>query len=346
MNVLKMFSVFMLIFCFSSCADLDKDNIDRTADFTVTEFDYFDDVDNVNTTLWRFNKSDEEASLGRILFYDKLLSLNNSTSCASCHNQAAAFADDKKVSEGLFGELSKRNSSALMNSGFRGRYFWDGRRGNLTDAVLDPIKDHSEMAFDNMESLITRLNQTEYYPRLFKEAFGEDGISEDKIGIALSEFLASIYTFDSKWDEGYDIGFSNYTESERAGLDLFNLYNCSSCHSGRDLDSYYAHANIGLDTDYVDEGTGDGNFRVPSLRNIELTAPYMHDGRYASLEEVIDFYDSGVQSHPNLNWLLQDESGEPIRLDLSEKDKADMLAFLLTLTDESLVYDERFSNPF
>lgn len=345
MNVFKIFAFSLLVFMLS-CTGVDPDESTTIKEFSLTEFDYFDDIQNVNTGLWRFNKSDKEASLGRFLFYDKILSLNNSTSCASCHKQSAAFAENRKISEGLFGELSKRNSTALMNSAFRGRYFWDGRRHDLSVAVLDPIKDHSEMAFEDFEKLIERLDATSYYPKLFNEAFGSTEITEERIGTAISEFVASMYTFDSKWDIGLNNNFENFTVQENAGRELFESLNCSSCHFGRDLDSYYSTANIGLDMEYTDQGVGNGQFRVPSLRNIALTGPYMHDGRYSTLEEVIDFYDHGIQANVNLSESLLDSNGNPIRLELTTSEKSDLIAFLETLTDYSLIFDERFSNPF
>lgn len=345
MNVFK--SLFVLLILVSiGCNNDDPAKVNRIADFDIDEFDYFDEIPNVSTGLWRFNKDDKQASLGRVLFYDKLLSLNNSTSCATCHQQSAAFAENKALSEGLFGDLSKRNSTALMNGAFRGKYFWDGRRDVLSLAVLDPIKDHSEMDFDDIDALISRLEGTSYYSRFFVDAFGTNEITEERIGVALSEFVASLYTYDSKWDEGIDNDFTNFTASENAGREIFEQHNCSSCHFGRNLDSYYSTANIGLDVEYADLGIGDGNFRVPTLRNIELTAPYMHDGRYNTLEEVIDFYDHGVQLSEHLSESLRDENGQPKRMNLSEDDKQNLLSFLLTMTDASLVYDERFSNPF
>ncbi len=314
-----------------------------------------------------------KATLGRVLFYDKMLSINNTIACASCHIQLYAFSDGQKVSMGVTPVKTKRNSLAIMNPDRENGFFWDLRESSLQTMVLKPIQNHIEMGFDKMDNVVANIQQTPYYNDLFVKAFGSSDVTEAKIGEALANFLASMRSHQSKYDIGKQSNFANFNNMELLGKELFTekLY-CKNCHVEPDFTtSWGGVANIGLDLDYDDEGTGDlpdnnddrnfigpnGGFKIPSLRNIELTAPYMHDGRFKTLEEVIEHYNSGVQNHPELDWNLKaiiDKStgqvtglsDQPIRLELSTIDKAALVAFLKTLTDHSYVNDVRFSDPF
>ena len=294
------------------------------------------------------------ATLGRVLFYDKHLSLNNSVSCGSCHHQSRAFADPIALSKGFEGRETTRNSMAIINPGLNNSLFWDSRASSVRNMSLEPVKNHIEMGLESMEVLKNKLNELEYYPALFEKAYGTNVINEERISDAISQFLVSMVTFDSKFDQGIEQEFENFSSLEQLGMQLFTS-NCSGCHGndsfgaadsfGGDYQQSEGTANIGLDLHYTDNGRGNGKFKIPALRNIALTSPYMHDGRFNSLEEVIEHYNSGVQNHPDLDDKLKN-GNNPIRMNLSDLQKQALIAFLNTLTDESYITNEKFSNPF
>lgn len=298
--------------------------------------------------------TNDGATLGRVLFYDKHLSLNNSVSCGSCHNQARAFADPLALSVGFEGRKTTRNSMAIINPGLNNSLFWDSRSRSVRSMSLEPVKNHIEMGMESMAVLKNKLAQLEYYPELFEKAYGSPVINEENISDAISQFLVSMITFDSKFDQGIDNNFENFTTIERQGMHLFQQH-CSGCHGnesfgaadsfGGDYQQSEGTANIGLDLNYTDKGRGDGKFKIPALRNVVLTSPYMHDGRFNSLDEVIEHYNSGVQNHPKLDSKLKN-GNSPKRLNLDPFQKQALIAFLNTLTDESYVTDEKYSNPF
>ncbi len=320
--------------------------------------------------------SNAKATLGRVLFYDTRLSRNNTVSCASCHKQELAFSDDKAKSLGFEGAHTKRNSLPLAasanfvtsyNSGnsFTGNslrlgFLWDERAKSIRELSALAIADPVEMGM-NMSELPSKLSQEGYYRVLFSKAYGHDQITADRITDALQEFLNSFFSVNSKFDEGLKLhfsptfNFSNFTPLENMGKSLF-LSHCAGCHSQDMTRPVMSVANNGLDVVYADQGLGGisnrasemGLFKVPFLRNVALTAPYMHDGRFASLEEVVEHYDSGVQMHPNLHPFLRRPgySNQPKKLNLTEQEKAALIAFLHTLTDPSFVQQKRFSDPF
>ncbi len=312
--------------------------------------------------------TDAGATLGRVLFYDKALSLNNTVSCGSCHLQSAGFADHKALSDGFDGVKTQRNSMAIVNLGHtRASLFWDNREVTLEDQALRPIKNHIEMGIEQMGNLEKKLEKLDYYPALFENAFGTNEITDERISKALSQFMRSIVSYQTKYDQGLANGFANFSEEENLGRSIFHDWEkgCVSCHGDQtNLSGEGQMANIGLEEHYTDKGLGEltghdqheGIFKIPSLRNIALTAPYMHDGRFQSLEEVVDHYSDNVVSHKNLDWRLTDfsfidfgfptDGGEARRLNLSAAEKAGLVAFLKTLTDEHLLTDERFSDPF
>ncbi|MEM8909013.1 MAG: cytochrome c peroxidase [Bacteroidota bacterium] len=310
------------------------------------------------------------ATLGRVLFYDKNLSVNNTIACASCHLPAHGFSDPAAFSEGFEGGLTGRNSMGLTNARYyeRGAFFWDERAATLEEQTLMPIQDHIEMGMDLME-LEQKLNQVDYYPALFTAAFGEPEVTTTGISEALAQFIRSMVSYESKFDEGVlalngnlnNLGnhdFPNFTASENLGKRLFfsNRTNCQNCHNTINFVGPTPRNN-GLDLVYEDNGVGahtgnpnqNGDFKVNSLRNIELTAPYMHDGRFATLEAVIEHYDSGVQAHPNLSPQLRmggPGGGQVRRLNLTDAEKRALVDFLKTLTDHNFIQKEQFSNPF
>lgn len=315
--------------------------------------------------------SNSKATLGRVLFYDKKLSATDAVSCASCHKQELAFSDDKALSVGFDGELTKRNSLALgavanFETSYEGQsslaagFFWDERTHSLQQQSLESIQDPVEMGMP-MSLLPEKLAREPYYPILFQKAYGEERITPDRITEALEEFMNAFVSVQSPFDEAMArrqgslfVHFPGFTAQENRGKGLY-LTHCGSCHS-MDMTSLAARvANNGLDLVYADRGVGavtgsaadHGVFKVPFLRNIALTAPYMHDGRFASLQEVVEHYDSGIQDHPNLDPRLRDpQTGEPKRLNLTEQEKEDLITFLHTLTDETFLQDVRFSDPF
>lgn len=301
--------------------------------------------------------SDEGATLGRVLFYDKMLSVNGEKSCASCHHQEAGFTDPDRFSVGFEGQVTRRNSMALSNTIFMRRFFWDNRANSLTNQVLRPIEDPIEMGHD-IDALILEMEKTDYYPGLFAAAFENDTITEEKIASALVQFINSMTAYTSKYDEGLENDFANFTDEEKLGRELFfeRGLNCNQCHSNANFSSTDPRNN-GLTADESDLGfeevTGDEEdryrFKIPSLRNVALTAPYMHDGRFANLREVIDHYDHGVQPYPNLDDRVTVEGmlgGTPYNLGLTDSEKDALESFMHTLTDEVLMVDERWSDPF
>lgn len=312
----------------------------------------------------------EVATLGRVLFYDKKMSINNTIACGSCHLQSKAFSDVGDVSSGFKGSKTSRNSMAIVNPVLTNNLFWDSRSKSLTDMVLKPVQNHIEMGMEDMSFLATKLQKTDYYPALFKKAFGTEGVDVIKINTALMQFLSSMVTHNSKFDEGVKTKFANYNALELAGKDLFmsERLSCTKCHTGVNFslgddqspDNPYGGggsfsssfggaqgtANVGLDMVYKDNGRGEGKFKIPSLRNIELTTPYMHDGRFKTLEQVVEHYNSGIQAHPSLDANLKDNTGAPRRLNLTPIEKTSLIAFLKTLTDNVYTTDVKYSDPF
>lgn len=304
--------------------------------------------------------TDAGATLGRVLFYDKSFSANNSISCASCHQQASGFSDPLQFSDGFDGGKTGRNSMGLSNARYytNGHFFWDERAETLEDQVLMPIQDPVEMGMD-LNDLVEKIQEMDHYPFLFEQAFGDDEITSDRISLALAQFVRSIVSFESPYDEGITTvtdplnDFDNFTELENQGKALFfGRAGCRRCHQ-TDLFVLPEARNIGLELVYADNGLGDvtgdaadnGKFKAPSLRNIELTAPFMHDGRFATLREVVEHYNSGIQDHPNLAPQLK-PGGNVQRLNLTEGEKDALVAFLQTLTDLECINDEKFSDPF
>ncbi|MES2923489.1 MAG: cytochrome c peroxidase [Verrucomicrobiota bacterium] len=303
------------------------------------------------------------AELGRVLFYDKRLSLNQTISCASCHQAAHGFSDPNRFSTGFEGGLTERNSMGLTSARYypRGHFFWDERAATLEDQVLQPIQNSVEMGM-TLSGLTARLSVEPFYADLFQRAFGDTAVTSNRISLALAQFVRSIVSYQTKYDQGVPVGFTNFTQQERTGRQVFlgqvGAATCTNCHG---TDNFVPNNvfNNGLENPYVDRGIGaltnrpqdEGVFKVPSLRNIELTAPYMHDGRFATLEQVVEFYNSGVVAHPNLSGPLRagpppPAPAVPLRLNLTPDQKAALVAFLKTLTDTTVTTDPKFQDPF
>ena len=301
--------------------------------------------------------TDAGATLGRVLFYDKNLSANRVTSCGSCHHQERGFADPHPTSRGHGGDLTRRNAPHLVNQFYVGRQFWDQRAPSLEAQVLMPIQDPLEMGM-TLDAVIARVRSLDYYGPLFNNAFGSDSIDPGRISRALAQFVRSIASYQTRYDAGEANGFVDFTAQELAGKALFfsTATRCNQCHMTANFFTPQSFNNA-LDLVYADNGRGEvtgdaadnGKFKVPSLRNVEVTGPYMHDGRFATLEEVIEHYNSGLQAHPNIDDRLTVDmtvGGTPYQLGLTPYEKQALVAFLKTLTDEPLLMDPRFADPF
>lgn len=304
----------------------------------------------------------EGVSLGRKLFYDPVLSADSSLSCSSCHSIAHAFSDTVQFSIGIDGLPGKRNAMPIYNlaySPFDNGFFWDGRSVTLEEQALKPIQDPLEM-HEILPNVITKLSRSTFYPELFYNAFGIDSITPEFVGNAIAQFTKSIVSGNSRFDQA-SAGEIFLTDQEVQGYELFNALDggdCFHCHGiNAGLFTDFQYRNNGLDnavfyTDFADGGygiiTGDtadyGKFKTPSLRNIELTAPYMHDGRFNTLEEVLDHYSEGVKDTPFTDNFMQFAFQGGVQLTAEEK--AAIIAFLKTLTDEDLKNNPEYQNPF
>lgn len=303
----------------------------------------------------------EGATLGRVLFYDKKLSASNEVACASCHKQEFAFADDVAFSEGIDGALTERNSPNINDLSWNSSIFfglesnflfWDARESDLEEMVLQPITHEGELGKD-LNYLLEKLALTEYYPALFQEAFGDPAITAERIGTAMAMFVRSMSSFDSKFDKVM-ANETTFTADEMAGFAIFNQSCDFVCHSQPHFGSPMP-MNNGLEEEYEDEGVASwsgnefeiGKFKSPSLRNIAVTAPYMHDGRFETLEDVVDFYSDEVFPHPNndFGWSVPDPNTFT-GFDFTDTEKEQLVAFLHTLTDETYLTAERWSDPF
>lgn len=307
------------------------------------------------------------ATLGRVLFHDRQLSRNGLVACASCHTPAFGFDDATRLSIGFEGRLTRRAAMALANVRFnpRKRQFRDERAASLEEQVLDPFTDPVEMGLRQGE-LVSRVAARPFYRPLFQAAFGGPDISNERIARALAHYVRAIVSVSARYDaaraeaSGPLEPFAQFTEAENRGKHLFFTprteggAGCFQCHETEAF-VLLAPRNNGLDEDNsrdggIGEKTGSpaelGLFRTASLKNIAASAPYMHDGRFKTLEEVVEHYASGVKANANLAPELRDADGSPTRLHLSPADRAALVAFLGTLNDDALMSDPRFSDPF
>jgi cytochrome c peroxidase len=292
----------------------------------------------------------EGVALGGKLFFDRRLSADNLQSCAACHHPNSAFSEPRRFSRGVDGDIGSRNAMALENLAWKNSFFWDGRAATLREQVLQPIQNPIEM-HESLANVVAKISADEYYPRLFANAFGSPQITSDKIARALEQFLLVQVSFDSKYDRAMN-GQTNFTAQELRGYELFNTEydpyhgqfgaDCFHCHGGPLFQSQN-FANNGLDSAFSDLGrykvtkrAGDeGKFSVPSLRNVAVTAPYMHDGRFRTLDEVVGHYCTGMKRSATLdpNLAKHPDGGVP----LSDADRHALVAFLRTLTDEKFL---------
>jgi cytochrome c peroxidase len=273
----------------------------------------------------------DRVALGKRLFFDKNLSVNGEISCASCHKPELAFADNQSVSPGVQGRRAKRNAPTLTNVGYNPVYLFDGFLTTLEMQALVPIQEHEEMDF-NIVLVAKRLNEDPSYVKQAQKSYGRM-VDAYVITRALGTFQRTLISYNSKYDQ-YEKGKRKLTDSEQKGLDLFlNQLNCTECHNGFNFTNFSTQNN-GLYENYQDSGrmrvtkleSDRALFKVPTLRNIALTAPYMHDGSIETLEKVIAHYKSGGKNHKNKNAIL-------VPFEISTKETEYLIDFLKTLTD-------------
>lgn len=314
--------------------------------------------------------TEEGVKLGRMLFYDPALSQDSSMSCATCHKQENAFASNVKFNRGVGGFKGVRNAMSLANVGFYPTFNWHGSVNTLEEQALEPVTNPIEM-MASWPNVIKKLKNHHKYPERFKEAFGDEPITRDLVAKAIAQFERTLISDKSKFDRWLK-GQTTLSESERNGLLLYTSEraDCFHCHGTprtQPLLTDNQFHNNGLDSmgpnefAFEDKGlgaiTGDqqdnGKFKTPTLRNITLTGPYMHDGRFETLKAVIDFYSDSLQPapnvDPNIRKHLPPTAGGYFKsggVNLTEQEKQDLISFLETFTDTSFVNNPQYSNPF
>lgn len=312
----------------------------------------------------------EGIQLGKMLFFDPILSGDSTLACAGCHFQSFGFTDmGKKVSTGIDGISGSRNAMPLFNLGFMSSFFWDGRAATLEELVLIPVEDPIEM-HEEWPNNITKIKRHALYPELFYNAFGTTDINKEHAAKAISQFLRTIISGNSPYDKQKNTpgGYTGWTDEMEYGRELFfgepnaGGADCFHCHVDvlfQNVNQFDQFRNNGLvdaqnENDFSDKGRGgvtgkpsdNGKMKVPSLRNLLYTAPYMHDGRFATLEEVIEFYDHGVHLNAaNLDPLML-KPGKEDGLNLSDEDKKNLLEFLKSLSDEAFINNPDYASPF
>ncbi|MET0636929.1 MAG: cytochrome c peroxidase [Chitinophagaceae bacterium] len=307
--------------------------------------------------------TEEGVELGRMLFYETALSSNNWVSCGTCHRQDLAFTDGKQFSEGVDGVVQPRNTMSLANLLWVRQFFWDGKTRGLEDQSIVPMTGVHEMG-QSLEVSVNKLKAIKRYSSFFMNAFGSEQITSLRIRQALAQFQRTLVSCNSRYDQ-YLRGEYQPTASELNGISLFFTNpnpskgirgaGCGGCHGGPKTYNELFHNN-GLDSVITDRGRQDvtgkeedlGRFRVVTLRNIALTAPYMHDARFRSLNEVLEHYNKEMIRTPTLSPALQNNSNnlDGRSLGLTKKERGDLVAFLLLLTDSTFITDPRFSNPY
>ena len=293
--------------------------------------------------------TEEGIALGRALFRDPQLSCNGSQSCATCHDPGHGLSDARSASPGAEGQAGRRHAMPLSNLAWKSAFFWDGRAASLREQVLQPIENPSEM-HETLPHVVEKLSRDARYPKLFQAAFGTEAIDGDLLARALEQYLLTLQAHQARFDRVMR-GEVKFSEDEQSGFDLFHTEydprrglrgaDCFHCHGGP-LFRSVAFANNGLDGEFKKDGGRSevthreadlGKFAVPSLRNVAQTGPYMHDGRFQTLEEVIDHYSTGVKRSATLDPNLAKHPDGGVHF--SEAEKRSLIAFLRTLTEDS-----------
>nr|WP_305040801.1 cytochrome c peroxidase [Erythrobacter crassostrea] len=325
---------------------------------------YYDNtVEAIDNTPAGDPVTDPIATLGRVLFYDASLSVNDTTSCSTCHQQSIGFDDDERLSTGFQGGLTGAHAMRLGNIRYYapGEMFWDRRADDVEDQATQPILDANEMGWsDNggIAALITKMEGLAYYPTLFEFVFGDGAITEARIERSLAQFQRAMISSDSRWDQAYAQVFApgapgralnqalpGFTASEQRGRELFMTgvnnggAGCATCHQPPTFALNANSRSNGLD---AAETTV---FKSPSLKSVGQSTFFMHDGRFTTLRQVVDHYSDGVQAGPALDNRLQ-QGGVPRRLNLTIDDREALVDFMETLTDDTLGADTRFADPF
>lgn len=369
LTLLSLFTLFVLTSC-------QKDSFQTKIDYPVlpeTSYDYTPKWGGMHSHMagQDLGITDAGATLGRVLFYDKILSIDNTVSCGSCHHQDIGFSDQARVSQGIDHQVTDRNAPSISNLYDDNLLFWDGRSTNLNDLVLQPVRNHKEMGMENMDFLVTKIKAAPYYQELFTKAYGDAEVTSTRVADAMAQFVRSMIGCDSEMDRQFNSGQPLSAQAEEGRNIFFGKGTCYNCHSGPDFndrggffDPFFPPngggfgwaqdiADIGLDEAYTDVGMGVfdpklvGVFKIPSLRNVAMTAPYMHDGRFATLEEVVNHYNNDIKKSPNLDNVFKSwDTGDAIKLGLSEGEVSSVVAFLHSLTDDNYMNDERFADPF
>lgn len=292
----------------------------------------------------------EGVALGRRLFYEPMLSGDNTMSCATCHQQESAFSDFRRFSRGIFGDFGDRNAPALFNLGWQRKFFWDGRATSLEDQALQPIQNPIEM-HETLENAVAELIGHPEYPGLFKNAFGTGIVEAPLIAKALAQFERTMISANSRFDL-WKQNQATLTPEEKRGMDLYNnpaKGDCAHCHVFGSTFSDFEFRNTGLDSIPTDKGlsvvtklaTDEGKFKTPSLRNVAYTAPYMHDGRFTTLEECVEHYNTGFKKTANLDPNMEHAP----KGRLSSQDVSDLVAFLKMLSDPGYLANSAYKKP-
>jgi len=303
----------------------------------------------------------EGVELGRYLFYDSILSFNYTFSCASCHKQENAFSNSSETfSKGINGDFMQRNTPALFNLAWYPAMFWDGKAKNIEEQIFHPVRTSTEMNLSWKEAA-RRINKSKFYRSKFILVFGKQEIDSILIAKAVAQFLRTLLSYQSRYDRMLK-GDVTFTHDEHEGYTIVNdqtMGDCLHCHNtdANALGTSLTFSNNGLDKiekaeNYKDKGYGaitgnikdNGKFKIPSLRNIALTAPYMHDGRFKTLEEVVDFYSEGVNTCANIDSKMQYAHQGGVKLSVLQKKQ--VVLFLKTLTDSVFISNPEFGNPF
>ncbi len=296
--------------------------------------------------------TEEGIELGRHLFYEKSLSGDNTMSCGSCHRPSMGFSDSNRFSTGIDNITGTRQSMPIMNIAWAKRFFWDGRAMSLEEQIIEPVENPIEL-HETWKSAVSKLQNIPKYRTMFKRAFWVDEIDSISAAKAIAQFLRTMISGNSRYDQFLrsEIRLTSAENNGKSSFESLTGADCFHCHGGV-LFTDYSFRNNGLNPVHTDSGFGGitmnpndiGKFKVPSLRNLVFTAPYMHDGKFQTLDEVIDFYSTGIHKFsPNISPDIEFSSQGGVNLNILEK--AELKAFLLALTDSSFITNPDFQDP-